>query len=311
MSVRRGKMPGLHPRTEEDRLTRMPSAPLRALLAGSIDYAGLFPPAALSLPAVCANYVSASTSAESWALGRLVVPASRLGEVAVLMPKANRPWRVAALIGDDLASDAAMVRRVNAEDSLVVDAVELRTPTIGAVEQAVRTFEPPCTLYAEIPISAHIDPLLDAISQAGVRAKMRTGGVTAEAFPTAQQVTHFFRCCNARAVAFKATAGLHHPLRGDYRLTYDADAVCGTMFGFFNVLLAAALARMIDDDAIIVSLLEERDPAALRFDADGIVWREHFMSTHDIAATRDTCAISFGSCSFCEPLDDLHHMGLL
>lgn len=304
-------MPGLHPRSEEDRLSRMPSAPLRALLAGSIDYAGLFPPAALPLSLVCANYAAASASAESWALGRLVVPASQLGKVAALMPIASTPWRVAALISDDLANDAARVRQVNAAGSLVVDTVELRTPTIGAVEHAVRTLDPACTLYAEIPLSADIGPLLDAIAHAGVRAKMRTGGVTADAFPTAQQVARFIRSCKMRAVAFKATAGLHHPLRGEYRLTYDADAACATMFGFINVLLAAVLARVIDDEAIIVSLLEERDPAALRLDADGIRWRGHVMPADDIAATRDTCAISFGSCSFREPLDDLHHMGWL
>lgn len=288
----------------------MPSAPLRALLAGSIDYAGLFPPAALPVDAVCANYVAASTSADSWALGRLVVPAARLREVAALLPAAERPWRVAALIGDDLVRDAATIREMNAAGVLAIDAAELRTPTIDAIEQAARTLGG-CALYAEIPLADDPASLLDAIASIGARAKIRTGGLTPDAFPTSTQVARFIRSCSARSLAFKATAGLHHPLRGSYRLTYDANAACGTMFGFLNLFVAAVLARVNDAEAILVSLLEERDGAALQFDAHGIRWRGHFLTTDDIAAARDTFAISFGSCAFREPLDDLHQLGLL
>ncbi|CAN5742226.1 hypothetical protein BH11GEM1_BH11GEM1_17980 [soil metagenome] len=289
----------------------MTSAPLRALLAGSIDYAGLFPPAALPLAAVCANYCSDSTSAESWALGRLVVPANRLREVVELLPPNSAPWRVAALIGDDLAGDVVSIREVNATGTLAIETAESRAPSINAIVAAARALDGVCALYAEIPVVDDPAPLVDAIAAAGARAKIRTGGVTPDAFPAPGQVARFIRCCSARSVAFKATAGLHHPMRGEYRLTYDTNAPCSTMFGFLNVIVAAALARIEDTDASLVALLEERDPTTLQFDPDGIRWREHFLPTHLVAETRNASAISFGSCSFREPIDDLHQLGLL
>ena len=289
----------------------MTSAPLRALLAGSIDYAGLFPPAALPLAAVCANYCSDSSSAESWALGRLVVPASCLAELPELLPPGSTPWRVAALIGDDLAGDVATIREINATSTFSVETAESRTPSIDAIVAAARALDGVCAFYAEIPVVDDPACLVDAIAAAGARAKVRTGGVTRDAFPTAEHVARFIRCCSARSVAFKATAGLHHPMRGEYRLTYESSASCSTMFGFLNLFAAAALARLDDTDANLVALLEERDPAALRFDPDGIRWREHFLPTHVLAATREASVISIGSCSFREPIADLRQLGML
>ena len=289
----------------------MTSAPLRALLAGSIDYAGLFPPAALPLAAVCANYCSESNSVESWALGRLLAPASRLRDVAELLPPQCAPWRVAALIGDDLAGDVATIRAMNATGTLTIEAAESRTHSIDAIVAAAHALDGVCALYAEIPVVDDPAPLVDAIAAAGARAKIRTGGVTPEAFPTPVQVARFIRCCSARSVTFKATAGLHHPMRGEYRLTYHTDAPCSTMFGFLNVFVAAALARIDDRETTLVALLEERDPATLGFGPEGIRWREHFLPTHLVAETRNAFAISFGSCSFREPIDDLHQLGLL
>ncbi len=47
---------------------------LRPLLSGLIDYAGLFPPAAVSMADAVANYAAYRTSADAWALGRFVLP---------------------------------------------------------------------------------------------------------------------------------------------------------------------------------------------------------------------------------------------
>lgn len=289
----------------------MASAPLRALLAGSIDYAGLFPPAALSLPAVCAEYLAAGASAQSWALGRLVLPADRLAEAAALMPVHGAPWPVSVLIGDDLARDAASIHAAIAHGVFHVQAAEARTPTLHAIEDAANAVGTACALYAEIPLDADPAPRVDCIARTGAKAKMRTGGVMPDAFPPPVQVARFIHCCTARGVSFKATAGLHHPLRGEYRLTYEATAPLGIMFGFLNVFVATALARQGLGEGILVALLQERDPAAIQFDANGIRWREYFVSTDEMIATRADSATGFGSCSFREPLDDLHQLGLL
>ena len=86
-------------------------------------------------------------------------------------------------------------------------------------------------------------PRLAVLSAAGARAKVRTGGVTEGAFPASHALARFIQSCADAGVPFKATAGLHHPLRGEYRLTYEPGSPHGMMFGFLNVFLAAAFAR--------------------------------------------------------------------
>src|SRR5579863_9372630 len=53
------------------------NASLRALLAGSIDYAGMFPPAGLTLTEAIDRYRQYRGSQASWMLGRFVVPAAQ------------------------------------------------------------------------------------------------------------------------------------------------------------------------------------------------------------------------------------------
>jgi len=124
-------------------------------------------------------------------------------------------------------------------------------------------------------------------------------------------VIEFIRLCADRDVAFKATAGLHHPLRSVHRFTYEPESPSGVMHGFINVFLAAAFLRAGMDRKLAVEVLEERSSQAFHFDADGIGWRQHRLSRNEIAAARRNFAISFGSCSFTEPIDDLRSLHLL
>ena len=292
----------------------MPSATLRALLAELIDYAGLFPPAALPMTDVCRNYDAYRRSSHTWALGRLVVPAARLAEVsasALVAASSPHPWRVSALVGDDVARDAESIREMNAIGRLVIDSAEVRAPSVAAIGNAAQALGESCTVYLEIPVVDNPRSLVEAIGRAGARAKIRTGGITPETFPTTAQSARFIACCAEHDVAFKATAGLHHPLRGDYRLTYSDDAPRGTMSGFLNVFLAAAFARAGLPESTLAELLDEHDASTLRFTDDAIWWRDRSLALHDVASARASLAIAFGSCSFDEPIDDLHQLGLL
>jgi hypothetical protein len=112
-------------------------------------------------------------------------------------------------------------------------------------------------------------------------------------------------------VPFKATAGLHHPVRSVHRLTYQPDSPSATMHGFLNVFLAAAFLRVGMDLQLAVELMNEQLASAFHFDSDGLLWREHRLGLDDISAARRDFAISFGSCSFTEPVDDLRMLGLL
>jgi hypothetical protein len=314
----------------EERTGARPPAGLRALLADAIDYAGLFPPAQLDMPGAVAEYAAYLESNDSWALGRFVLPVSRLEELARSaqeLPAAVEPfslgvpampWPLSALVGADVAGNMERIRAFNAMYATANDqwraqvhAVEVRATTPDAITQTVRTVGDTFDCFVEIPIATDPHPLVRALAAAGGRAKVRTGGTTPDAFPTSAQLARFLAACVAERVPFKATAGLHHPLRGEYRLTYDAGSASGTMYGFLNVLLAAALLRDGGSEGLACELLEERSPEVFQFDTAGVTWRGRQFQTGRLAASRQLGMISFGSCSFREPLDDLASLGLL
>ncbi|HVG24227.1 MAG TPA: hypothetical protein VND45_08760 [Thermoanaerobaculia bacterium] len=238
---------------------------LYVLLENLIDYAGLFPPAALSMQDAVRNYARYRDGEYAWALGKFVVPQARASEVPAEFPL--------SILG--------------------VDEVKATT------EEEIAQF--PRDVYVEIADIA----LLDAIQRHGQRAKIRTGGITPDAFPAIGNVAEFLRACKAKGVAFKATAGLHHPLRCVKPLTYEPNAPTGAMHGFLNVFLAAALLEHAE------AILEESDPRPFAFDDDGASWRGHRVSTDELRTMRRTFATSFGSCSFEEPIRDLKELGWL
>ena len=300
----------------------MSSAAIRVLLADSIDYAGLFPPAALALEEVAANYAAYRIQSDRWALGRLVVPAACVAELSRAAKKTQAPndgpWQISALIGANSAADLEAIRLINQTDAehLVVDAIELRAATAGEVEKAVTEIKGVLgsdmarSTYVEVPVVDDPGILIAAVASNGARAKIRMGGVTPEVFPTPASVARFIGCCARSRVVFKATAGLHHPCRGQFRLTYADDAPVGTMFGFLNIFVAAAHSFVGTDESIVVDVLEERDAAAFHFSEQGVEWRGMQLTLGQLADARSNFIIAFGSCSFREPIDDLTRLGL-
>jgi hypothetical protein len=297
-------------------------APVDALLAGLVDYAGLFPPAALAMgPAVrsYATYVTADPDRR--ALGRFIVPAARLEELqeeaVPLFGRGSVPWRVSALIGADLAGDMARIAEFNRRHRpgrgtgfATIDAIEGKASTAPDLARLVAARPEDIELFVEIPIANDPSPLIAELSHVGARAKVRTGGTTPESIPAAAELVRFLRACARAAVAFKATAGLHHPVRGDYRLTYEPDSPSATMHGYVNLFLAATFVRIGVPAADAVAMLDEPSAAAFAFDAEGVTWGNRRATTPAIRAARANYALSFGSCSFREPVDELRGLGL-
>jgi hypothetical protein len=166
-------------------------------------------------------------------------------------------------------------------------------------------------LFAEIPVDNDPRPLVAAMARAGTSAKIRTGGVTPDAFPSSANIVRFMRRCIDAGVRFKATAGLHHPLRADFPLTYETSSPRGVMFGYLNVFLAAAAVAqgLSDDDAC--RILEETDAASIVATDDALIWRGITLSGEQLVRTRVRVAVSFGSCSFREPVDELRSLSLV
>jgi hypothetical protein len=292
---------------------------IQALLRESIDYAGLFPPAAIEMFAALQNYIQYRSGPFGWALGRFITPVSRLAEFEAALrqiPKRplDNPWRIAALLGTDPGSDVDQVEEFNrshVDTGVTIDTVEVRATSEDSVGELARRIPPTLQTYLEVPIDPDPGRLVAAIGRRGRRAKVRTGGVTTDAFPTAANLLRFIRRCTEAGVPFKATAGLHHPLRAQYRLTYEPDSPRGTMFGFLNLFLTVAFVRAGMDDAEAAKLLEEGSVVAIKVQENGIGWRGSSLNIRELSDARRLGVISFGSCSFTEPIEDLESLGLL
>src|ERR1039458_1536257 len=207
-----------------DIMPRMPDS-LRALLANLIDYAGLYPPAGLALPAVLENYETYLASPESRMLNRLVLPAAKLPEAPL-----GDNWRVTLLVEGEPGPMSAQV-----------ETLETRLPH-------------------RLSLPTYCEASIGGIQ--GGFAKVRTGGLTPETIPSSEALADFLGEAASRHIAFKATAGLHHPIRSLHPLTYAPDSPCATMHGFVNVFVAAAFAWQGAERDAILDVLNEGDASA-------------------------------------------------
>ena len=295
------------------------------LLCDLIDYAGLFPPASLAMAPSVANYDTYSRSEWSCILGCFIVPVARLAEFEEAFAGLPAPtpgtgftnWRLSVLLGSDPVADVACIREFNARLAssssgrrAVIESVEVKVASPEEISRLSGIIPSELALYFEFPLPGCAE-CIAAVAGCGRRAKIRTGGETADKFPAPENVVEFVRLCAAANVPFKATAGLHHPLRSVHRFTYQPESPSGVMHGFINVFLTAAFLRAGMETAVAVQLLAEQSVEAFRFDLDGVSWRQHRLSRHEIAAARQSFAVSFGSCSFTEPIDDLKSLRLL
>lgn len=280
---------------------------IRALMSGAIDYAGLFPPAARTMADAVRNYATYHSGAHAWMLGRFVVPVARLEELAsafASLPAApGPPWPVSVIAH---ASDAAALATFNTRYAahLRIDMVEApRTSVDGVADLAA--IAPLYDVYAEVDATGDPAPAIAACARHCVGAKIRTGGVTADAFPTPRAVARFIRGCVDARVRFKATAGLHHAWRDEYPLTYEPHAPRGTMFGFAGVMLAAAAATAGADEDELVQALTARGADFAISNHEIVLPSGRTLPAELVAAARHAGIQSFGSCSFDEPVDEL------
>lgn len=294
----------------------MNSRTLHTLLHTIVDYAGLFPPAGLAMDSAVGLYASYHASMHAWMLGRFVVPVSRLDELVRSMelvgsPQGN-PWRMSALMGADHASDVAAVLAFNqAKHHAMVDVFEVKAQTADEIRALARVVPQNIKAYVEIPIENDPRDLISALAAVKLRAKMRTGGTVPGSIPATEHVARFMRACYAANVGFKATAGLHHPLRSEHGLTYETDAPRGVMHGFMNVFLTAAFHYngLTQRDAI--DLLNATSLDGIEMNDDTMRWREYVVTRDEISTVRRRFATAFGSCSFTEPVEDLVNLELL
>jgi hypothetical protein len=251
---------------------------LRALLSDILDYAGLFPPAALDAPVALGQYAAHRAHPHAWMLGRFVLPASLLGEVPL-------PDRVTLVVKGEN-----------------VELPEL-PPQVESVEVAGSLArDPGRRVFHEIDWRGDFESNMPA--SGGV--KLRTGGLTLDAIPPALTVVRFLQAAARRRLPVKFTAGLHVPVPN------DDPAVSARMHGFLNILAVALAAYRGDGgEQRLASLLSEAGYDDFQFT------RTHFhagplsFKTEDVARLRERWVTGIGSCSFLEPVEHLERHGFL
>jgi hypothetical protein len=253
-----------------------------------------------------AEYAEHRRGHDSWALGRFVVPFPRWNDLMASFESTapgDESWPVSLLAS---AYDSDRICELAAHSTeLRVESVETKATTIADLVGVVPMVEQGLSVFVEPTRLSDFDEMVIGLKRAGVAAKIRTGGVTADAFPTAEQVLSFMKTCRKAGLRFKATAGLHHAVRGEYRLTYEPSPPVGDMFGFLNVAIAAALLLSGRPDSVVMSALLERSADAFEFTNDGARWRNHWLTAAELDAAHSEFFSGFGSCSFREPMADI------
>lgn len=289
---------------------------LKQLLTRIVDYAGLFPPAQLSLPEAINIYDRARASPHCWMLDRFVLPASRLLEFIKLLPSENaaspQPCSLSVIVSGNWRLDLEQIYQLTkTEPSIRISALEV-APLSPIEIQSIRLEIPTeVDTFFEIPFNVDLESYLDILHQIGAGAKLRTGGITIDAFPNSTQLgQRILSLANAK-IPFKVTAGLHHAIRG-HCFTDALNRTSTTMHGFLNVAIASAFAYQ---QAIplnkIVAILEESSIDAFQLSDIEIGWHEFSLPRSEIEHSRQQFFRSVGSCSFEEPIYDLYNLKLL
>lgn len=246
-------------------------APLRALCRGAVDFAGMFPPARLSLERSVSLFETYRSGEHAWMLNRFVVAASELEALARI------PLRGAPLPLSVVCRDASDVEAARASGAAAVETVELLSTPVEGLE-----------VFVERPLPVSRSDL-DALRERGAFLKIRLGG---SAVPSTPVLAQALANCVQAGIALKATAGLHQALRS-------------STHGFVNLIVAATAARAGRDVVDLKGILDETEASAFVFDESAVSWRGKRFDVSAIESGRRLLR-SFGSCSFEEPVESLH-----
>jgi hypothetical protein len=240
----------------------------RVLFARLIDHAPTFPPASLPLAEGLAEHRRVRDSDVGWLVNRFVCPGSKLAELG------DEPLRLSVVVDNgQLPTEDARIEAVEAagvDPEVLIDAAP--------------------EIYCELPLRGELWFRILRLGELGLRAKVRCGGT---ALPSVPALAQLVQECRRQNVPFKATAGLHHPVR-------ERDE-----HGFLNLLAATAFDG--DEEAA----LAEEDESAFAVTAEAFTWRDRSSGSEEIARVRQALFVGFGSCSAQEPIDGLQALGLL
>lgn len=327
----------------------MISNSLKKLVTNLIDYAGLFPPASLPLKEAYKNYVRYINESDEWILSKFICPAKQLSSLAELIKedKNDKSFSISVLgrsganaeefvngTAEDINLIAGFLQ--STQNKFYTDIFEVRFPEDIVLENnidamyeimnsAASMFKEnisfPVKVFFELPLKndwkASVNNFAAALKKhnnyfgqdekllkSGL--KLRTGGVEASAFPSVEQIACVINTCYENQAPLKFTAGLHHPIR------HYNDSVKTKMHGFLNIFGAAVLLYGNDlPEQDLINIISDEDANNFKFDNEFFRWKEFKAPLQVIENARKNFAVSYGSCSFDEPREDLHFLKLM
>lgn len=273
-----------------------------------MDYAGLFPPASLSLSESILNFKSYQSLESNWMLGNFIIPAGQLDELrkeleGVVEQKMVPVNLLSGSSTEDLKATADLVKK-NTQSTIAITAIETTIAPSTKIKIPKELMELRLPLYLEVPLAESSRNSFSEIARLGLRAKIRTGGVTRDAFPTAENVVRFLSSCIEFRIPFKATAGLHHPINGSFPLTYAPHSELAPMYGHLNLMLATACLLLGGNRDESREILLESNRRSFQFSDVGVSWKDVFLPLDLLSKIRTELFLSFGSCSFIEPANE-------
>lgn len=271
-----------------------------ALLESLFDDAAIFPPGNAPMDQAVRDHLEHDRSWYADYVGPFVCSDDRLAELEqVLREMGLESFDVTVTVPDGPTMLRRGLERINESGRVRLIAVE--TPIHGVAPAQIRDLtqsqEPPIPVYVEVPVTGLTDAVATDLARFGLRAKLRTGGASAAAFPSERALAAALAAVAAAGVPFKCTAGLHGAVR-------HRDPATGfEHHGFLNIALAVRELRRNGAPEEVEAVLADAD-------ADRIAYLTSELSDTEIAAVR-LLFQSFGTCSVGEPLSDLEHMGLV
>lgn len=267
-----------------------------------VDDAAMFPPGNASPADAVAAHRRHRRSAYADVVGPLVVPDHRLAEVGRLA--GPDPLEVSVIVPTGAGGVAALAGRHVPGVEIVAVETALRDPG-GLVANAARVVAAATALPDDVPLFVEVPDTpgwrdaFAAVEAAGHFGKIRTGGPTADLYPSPGRLAAVLSALVELDLAFKATAGLH---RAWPTTVPGPDGGPLRQHGFVAVMVA--LDALIDgaDEAAAADLLADpsTDPlrAVVEWSAErGARVRRRFRS--------------FGCCGVEDPVADLVELGLL
>jgi hypothetical protein len=201
-----------------------------------------------------------------WIVNRFVHPASNLARLG------DEALRLSVVLNTGVLPDADP--RIEAVEAAGIDPEVL--------------FDAAPEVYCELPLRDDVSFRILQLGELGLRAKVRCGG---SVLPSVPALAEFVQACKRLEVPFKATAGLHQPLRH------------GNEHGFLNLLASAVFGD--EEEA-----LADEDPDSFEVSAASFRWRAQTAGALELSQARELF-VSFGSCSAQEPIDGLRALGML